>query len=97
MLRTCTVVTVPANADLTPIHHRMPAVVAENDWDRWLDPTTSVPTTLEEVLVPSPDGLLALHPVDHRVNDVRQKGRELTVPVSLETSADRAGFQEALW
>jgi len=96
-LRTCTVVTVPANADLTPVHHRMPAVVAENDWDRWLDPATSVRHTLEEVLVPSPDGLLALHPVDRRVNDARQKGRELTVPVPLEASADRAGSQEALW
>jgi len=96
-LRTCTVVTVPANADLTPVHHRMPAVVAENDWDRWLDPATSVRHALEEVLVPSPDGLLALHPVDRRVNDARQKGRELTVPVPLEASADRMGSQEALW
>jgi len=96
-LRTCTVVTVPANADLTPVHHRMPAVVAENYWDRWLDPATSVRHTLEEALVPSPDGLLALHPVDRRVNDARQKGRELTVPVPLEASADRMGSQEALW
>jgi len=96
-LRTCTVVTVPANADLTPVHHRMPAVVAENDWDRWLDPATSVRHTLEEVLVPSPDGLLVLHPVDRRVNDARQKGRELTIPVPLEISADRVGSQEALW
>ncbi|GIT45440.1 MAG: hypothetical protein Ct9H300mP12_00250 [Acidimicrobiales bacterium] len=38
MLRTCTVVTVPANADLAPVHNRMPPLVAENDWDRWLDP-----------------------------------------------------------
>ena len=97
MLRTCTVVTVPANADLAPVHNRMPAVVAENDWDRWLDPAASVRPTLEEVLVPSPDGLLSLHPVDRRVNDARQKVRELTVPVSLEASADRAGSQEALW
>ena len=97
MLRTCTVVTVPANADLAPVHHRMPAVVAEGDWDCWLDPATSVRPTLEEVLAPPPDGLLSLHPVERRVNDVRQKGRELTVPVPLEASADRAGSQEALW
>ena len=96
-LRTCTVVTVPANADLTPVHHRMPAVVAENDWDRWLDPATSVRHALEEVLVPSPDGLLALHPVDRRVNDARQKGRELTIPISLEALPGRSGSQEVLW
>jgi len=96
-LRTCTVVTVPANADLAPVHHRMPAVVAEDDRDRWLDPATSDRSTLEEVLAPSPDGLLALHPVDRRVNDARQKGRELTIPISLEALPGRSGSQEVLW
>jgi putative SOS response-associated peptidase YedK len=75
----------------------MPAVVAEDDRDRWLDPATSDRSTLEEVLAPSPDGLLALHPVDRRVNDARQKGRELTIPVSLESLPDRSGSQEVLW
>jgi len=97
MLRTCTVVTVPANADLALVHHRMPAVVAEDDWDRWLDLGTSDRSTLEEVLAPSPDGLLALHPVDRRVNDARQKGRELTIPISLEALPGRSGSQEVLW
>jgi len=96
-LRTCTVVTVPANADLAPVHHRMPAVLAEDDWDRWLDPATSDRATLEEILAPPPDGLLALHPVDRRVNDAREKGRELTAPVSLEVPSEGLGSQEVLW
>ena len=96
-LRTCTVVTVPANGDLIPIHHRMPAVVAEDAWDRWLDPVNSDRSTLEEILVSAPDGLLAFHPVDRRVNDARQKGLELTAPVSLDASPDRTGSQKALW
>ena len=97
MLRTCTVVTVPANADLAPVHPRMPAVVSEDDWDCWLDLTTSDRSTLEEVLAPSPEGLLDLHPVDRRVNDARQKGRGLTVPVSLEAPPDWSMSQEVLW
>ena len=96
-LRTCTVVTVPANADLAPVHHRMPAVVSEDDWDCWLDLTTSDRSTLEEVLAPSPEGLLDLHPVDRRVNDARQKGRGLTVPVSLEAPPDWSMSREVLW
>jgi len=35
--------------------------------------------------------------VDRRVNDARQKGRELTIPVSLEALPDRSGSQEVLW
>ena len=97
MLRTCTVVTVPANADLAPVHHRMPAVVSEDDWDCWLDLTTSDRSTLEKVLAPSPEGLLDLHPVDRRVNDARQKGRGLTVPVSLEDPPGWSMSQEVLW
>tara|TARA_B100000470_G_C19472284_1_gene250705 strand:- start:53 stop:280 length:228 start_codon:yes stop_codon:yes gene_type:complete len=75
----------------------MPAVVSEDDWDCWLDLTTSDRSTLEEVLAPSPEGLLDLHPVDRRVNDARQKGRGLTVPVSLEAPPDWSMSQEVLW
>jgi len=33
---TCAIVTTPANADLSAIHHRMPLIVETRDWPLWL-------------------------------------------------------------
>ena len=37
-LRSCTIVTTDANNTVAPLHDRMPVVLEERDWDRWLDP-----------------------------------------------------------
>jgi putative SOS response-associated peptidase YedK len=97
VLRTCTILTVEANADLAPIHHRMPALLPPGDWAGWLDPSTCDASALESLLVPAPAGLLERHPVDHRVNDARRKGAELTVPVADPTQVGGGAGQEALW
>ena len=97
VLRTCTILTVEANADLAPIHHRMPALLPPGDWAGWLDPSTCDASALESLLVPAPAGLLERHPVDHRVNDARRKGAELTVPVADPTQVGGDAGQEALW
>lgn len=35
------IVTQAANALIAPVHHRMPAIIAQDSWDSWLDPTIS--------------------------------------------------------
>lgn len=45
-LETFAIVTVPANATIAPVHDRMPAVIAEADWPKWLGES---PATLEEL------------------------------------------------
>jgi putative SOS response-associated peptidase YedK len=45
-LETFAIVTVPANALIAPVHDRMPAVIAESDWPKWLG---EVPASLEEL------------------------------------------------
>ncbi len=37
-LRSCTIITCPANATMTMIHHRMPVILPKGAWDSWLDP-----------------------------------------------------------
>ncbi len=37
-LRSCAIVTTNANDTVAPLHDRMPVVLEERDWDRWLDP-----------------------------------------------------------
>jgi putative SOS response-associated peptidase YedK len=74
---TCCVITTPANADMAPVHDRMPAVLAPGEWDRWLDPGEDDLAVLAALLRPAPDGLLALRPVSSAVNNVRNQGPEL--------------------
>ena len=93
VLRTCTVVTVPANADMAPVHHRMPAVLDRDDWRAWLDPAADDPAGLEALLAPAPDGMLRRHPVDRGVGDARRKGDGLIEPVD----PGPADGQGALW
>jgi putative SOS response-associated peptidase YedK len=80
-VRTFSIVTTAANATLAPIHDRMPVLLAPADRDRWLAPTPADPGELIGLLRPAPDDLLELFPVSRRVNDVRNEGPELVLPV----------------
>lgn len=82
-LRTCAIVTTPANAVVATLHDRMPAILPAHHWDRWLDPDHADPEELEALLVPAPDDLLEIHPVSSRVNSVRNNDAELIRPVPL--------------
>ena len=96
-LRTCSVITVPANGDLSPVHHRMPAVLEADDWAYWVargDPDRS---DLEALLGPADDGTLARHTVDRRVNSARNKGADLIEPVDPVGVGTPSPDQEALW
>jgi putative SOS response-associated peptidase YedK len=80
-LRSATILTTAPNALLGQIHDRMPVILAEFDWDRWLDPTLTDPTSLLPLLGPAPDDLLEAIPVGPRVNSARNQGWELLEPI----------------
>ena len=77
-LRTCTVITTEAGADMGVVHHRMPVVLEDGTLDEWLDPANSDKPELESLLVPSPAGTLVSRPVGTAVGNVRNDGPELT-------------------
>ena len=83
VLRTMTIVTTGANELMAPIHDRMPVVLAPEDWDRWLDPSLEDIGELQGLLVPAPDAGLEVYPVETLVNNVRNNGPELIVPLAL--------------
>jgi putative SOS response-associated peptidase YedK len=95
-LRTCTVITVPANRDLSPVHHRMPAVLESLEWDAWLDADDSDRSDLESMLAPAADGTLSRHPVDRRVNNAHNKGADLLDLAPIDFLLPPTD-QEALW
>lgn len=80
-LHSCTIVTTAANATMAPVHDRMPVFLAASTWAEWLDPDDNDLGSLASLLVPAPDDVLVLDRVSTAVNNVRNKGPELIVPV----------------
>jgi putative SOS response-associated peptidase YedK len=76
-LRTFTIITTEANGLLQPIHERMPVVLPESEWDRWLDPSYQDVAALQQLLVPAPDDEFELWPVGKAVNKVDNNGPAL--------------------
>jgi putative SOS response-associated peptidase YedK len=93
VIRSFTIVTASANDMMTPVHDRMPVMIPEEAWDRWLDPSRTQGEALGELkglLVPSEEGWLEMYPVSRRVNDVRNDGPDLVEPIP-DSAAARDG------
>jgi putative SOS response-associated peptidase YedK len=67
-IRTFTIVTTEANQLLSAVHNRMPVILNEPDWDRWLDPKVTRPDDLRPLLRPYACEPMAYYPVDRLVN-----------------------------
>ncbi|MCX7685985.1 MAG: SOS response-associated peptidase [Acetobacteraceae bacterium] len=70
-LRTFAIITTGANAKLAPVHERMPALLAREEFDAWLDPA-SPPEALRALLRPCPPAWLACWPVSPRVGRIAE-------------------------
>lgn len=79
-LLSCTIITTEPNGLVAPIHDRMPVVLAEGAWDRWLDREFGEVAALQAMLVPSAEPMSA-HPVSTLVNSVRNNLPECIVPL----------------
>jgi putative SOS response-associated peptidase YedK len=80
-VETCTVLTVPANMALGHIHDRLPLILDERDWHRWLSPHTTVDKA-RELLRAVPDDFLAAWRISDRVNVVAHDDPSLVEPVT---------------
>jgi putative SOS response-associated peptidase YedK len=73
-LRTFSVITTEANAKQALVHHRMPAILAKEDWPVWLGEAEGDPLAL---LKPCPPEWLRFWPVDSRVGRVAENDAKL--------------------
>lgn len=80
---TFTILTTSANGDMEGLHDRMPCIVEEDDFDRWLDVELEDGPALDALLAPAPDGTLVHDPVNKRLGNVKNEGPELLVPDTL--------------
>jgi putative SOS response-associated peptidase YedK len=77
-LLSCTIITTGAVGELAEIHDRMPLIVAEQDWDRWLDP--DAPADLDFLATPPDIAGIDMREISTLVNSVRNNGPELLEP-----------------
>jgi putative SOS response-associated peptidase YedK len=75
--RTFTIVTTTPSTVVAELHDRMPVIVPDEAWARWLDPRPAEPGELRALLEPSDDIELEIAPASRLVNDVRHDGPEL--------------------
>jgi putative SOS response-associated peptidase YedK len=70
-LFTCAIVTTAANPLVEAVHDRMPAILAPEDWSRWLDPAETEPAKLLPLLKPYPGDAMEFVQVNPAVNNSR--------------------------
>lgn len=79
-----TILTTTATDDLGHVHKRMPLFLEQQAYDEWLDPAPRPTDELLGLLVPAAPGRLDAVAVSTAVNNVRNNGPELIVPLPAE-------------
>lgn len=90
--RTFTIITTTPNEAMADLHDRMPVLVPDDAWDRWLDPTPADPGELIGMLQPTDEIALRIYAVSRAVNDVRRDGPELVEPLIAGTEPGTLGI-----
>lgn len=80
-LRSFTILTTEANELVASLHDRMPVIVSEPDFDRWLEATG----TLGEILGPFPSDELHMWPVSRLVNKPENDDPRCVEPFTPES------------
>lgn len=77
------ILTTEASENIASIHHRMPVVVPNKNWQAWLDPNVQDADEVTALVPAPPTGFITAHPVSRDVNNVRNNSSELPTEVSL--------------
>jgi putative SOS response-associated peptidase YedK len=96
-VESCTIVTTGANALLSPIHNRMPVILAPESYDLWLDPEAAL-DRVQDLLAGGPGVDLMASAISTRVNKVANDDPEVLIPLAgaSGSEADRSGQAKLL-
>ncbi len=75
--RRFTIITRPAIESIADIHDRMPLVIAESEWDSWLNPNDSTAATQSELMDSSQSFTFSSRRVGREVNRATAEGVHL--------------------
>jgi putative SOS response-associated peptidase YedK len=84
------IVTTTANRVLAPIHDRMPAVIAPEAFDLWLDGARMDAATAAALIVPAPDNLFEAYEISTAVNRTANDSAALIEPVGSSVAVAAA-------
>ena len=77
-IKSCTVITTAPNSVIGALHDRMPVILPEKHWAKWLGEEPATPAELKAMLVPINDDALKLWPVNRqKIGNVRNKAAEV--------------------
>ena len=80
-IESCAIITTDANEMLSPIHARMPVIIAQEQYGQWLDRETSDVESLQNLLQPFSVDAMDTYPVSRLVNNPRNDGEECFAPL----------------
>jgi putative SOS response-associated peptidase YedK len=79
-IESCTLLTTEPNELIRPIHNRMPVILGQDDYSRWLDPAAQDSRKLTPLLRPFPSDAMAAHPVSTLVNNPAHEDPQCVEP-----------------
>jgi putative SOS response-associated peptidase YedK len=82
-LKSACILTTTPNELLKPIHDRMPVILAEEDYNNWLDPSEKNPGAYQSLLKPFPAELMQAYPVSTFVNSPKNNSPQCIQASSL--------------
>jgi putative SOS response-associated peptidase YedK len=83
-LESCTILTTEANELVRPIHDRMPVIIAQADYGRWLDSAVQDPGPILPLLRPYPSELMEAYAVSPRVNSPSRDDQRCLEKMAVE-------------
>jgi putative SOS response-associated peptidase YedK len=77
----CTILTCGANEAIGELHDRMPVILADSEWPKWLGEDPATEHELLEMLKPCAGEALKIWPVAKMVGNVKNNSARLLMPV----------------
>jgi putative SOS response-associated peptidase YedK len=93
VVRSCAIITCPANDLVAPLHDRLPVILAPDAHAEWLDPKTGA----RYLLKPCPSAWLEAFPVDRRVNNPQNHDPDCIQPAVVPKQLGTIRFLLSRW
>ena len=79
-IESCTIIVMPANEVMKPVHERMPAIISPAHYDLWLDSRITDKQEIMQLLNSAPSSQLTAYPVSTWVNSPKNNNERCIRP-----------------